>query len=134
MRLRTTALFSATLMLGLLLVGCDTNADATSSAKSVVKAFYRVMETGNSEGLAAVTTLSGENERFMAMAIGFIRAGIQKEGGINRIEVIRIDRHPGSNKATATVKLYYGNGTTDQQQANLVQTDDGRWLVAIGDH
>ncbi|GAB1404738.1 MAG: DUF4878 domain-containing protein [Lentimicrobiaceae bacterium] len=119
------------MMVGTLLISCG---GGKSSPSKAAMAFTENVEKGNYD--AAISMLEGaenataeEKEKMKA----FLKEGakeIEEKGGISNKEILSEEVSEDGKTAKVKMKITYGDGSTDESDTSLVNTDNG-WKLKM---
>lgn len=117
-----------TAALCLTLVSCGVGC----TPKSTIKGFFKAIEAGEYIEALALTSLGEEGDTELYCAImEKERKSITEKGGIEKIEIIsETPSLEDENRATVTLLLTYGNGSTHEECCEMVNIDN-RWKIDV---
>lgn len=112
----------------LLLVACGVG----RTPKSTIKSFFSAIEQGEYIEALQLTSLGDEGDTELYCAIMNKECkSIAEKGGIADIEITSIDPSmEDENRATATVMITYGNGTSHEEFCQMLKVDN-KWKIDV---
>jgi len=107
----------------LFLTGCSSGPDGT------VKAFFKALDAGKVEeavGYLSSSTLSTLGHDKWRSALASAAKEMQDKGGLSSIKIV--DKSVHGDVATVTVKLTFGDGSSETDTIHLLK-EDGDWKI-----
>ena len=104
-------------------------ASCSSDPVGTVKAFFKALDAGEVEeavGYLSSSTLSTLGHDKWQSVLASAAQEMQNKGGLSSIRIV--DKSVHGNMATVTVKLTYGDGSSETNTIHLLK-EDGNWKI-----
>ena len=119
------------LIAGLMLISTSCGTSSSASPGDIAKKLWTDLEKGNFDAIISAQDMGGkemddDTEKKMNALLAAAKQEIEKKGGIKSIEVVKEEIDEAGEKADVELKIIYGNGEEDNEDASLVKVD-GKW-------